>query len=102
MQVQPWQQAFFECVADGTAVKRVFFDEGGTWQTQFQLMRREFRPGHWGVFHLAHFLIGVGGAVTTEQLAAKRPASYPACGSFRNPMSNPAEAPCPLAPGSAS
>ena len=53
----------------GMAVQRLFFDEGGTWQDMFSLMNHEFRPGHWGVFHLAHFTIGAGGAAHTSTIS---------------------------------
>ena len=42
----------------GEAVKRFFFDEGGSWHDMFALMRGELRPGHWGVFHVARFDVG--------------------------------------------
>uniref|UniRef100_A0A7S0JAR1 Methyltransferase domain-containing protein n=1 Tax=Calcidiscus leptoporus TaxID=127549 RepID=A0A7S0JAR1_9EUKA len=82
----------------GHAVKRVFFDEGGTWQDMFKLMRTEFRPGHWGVFHLAHFYIGAHTSFARRRSSELRSprASFDACGNFRNPMSPPQEAPCPL------
>lgn len=79
----------------GQAVKRFFFDEGGTWNEMFALMRGEFRPGHWGVFHLAHFTVGPGGAVHSTQLSSAK-ASFPGCGNFRNPMSPADEPPCPM------
>ena len=52
----------------GTAVRRFFFDEGGTLSEMFALMKGEFRPGHWGVFHVAHFSVGVGGVVHSSEL----------------------------------
>jgi hypothetical protein len=82
----------------GHAVKRLFFDEGGSWKDMFRLMRTEFRPGSWGVFHLAHFTVGAEGAVRSEQLERKpgTQASFAGCGSFRNPMSPKDEPPCPM------
>lgn len=82
----------------GYAVKRLFFDEGGTWKDMFRLMRTEFRPGSWGVFHLAHFTVGVGGTVRSDHFEQKQGAqsSFPGCGNFRNPMSPKDEPPCPM------
>eukprot|EP00967_Tisochrysis_lutea_P142506 scaffold263381_cov32-Tisochrysis_lutea.AAC.1 len=82
----------------GHAVKRLFFDEGGTWKDMFRLMRVEFRPGNWGVFHLAQFTIGAGGAARLDQLERRKNThvSFPGCGNFRNPMSPRDEPPCPM------
>ena len=72
--------------------------QGGDWSDMFSLMKAEFRPGHWGVFHLAHFTIGAGGAVTTEDLQERCPCktSFPGCGSFTNPLSPRGEPTCPM------
>ena len=88
----------------GSAVRRLLFDEGGSWQDMLKLMRAEFRPGHWGVFHIAHFTVGADAPPAAHRSArgARRRgggpprASFAACGNFRNPMSPAGEEPCPL------
>uniref|UniRef100_A0A7S4EVR0 Uncharacterized protein n=1 Tax=Chrysotila carterae TaxID=13221 RepID=A0A7S4EVR0_CHRCT len=87
----------FEAAFCRAQVKRILFDEGGTWENMFKLMHRDFRPGHWGVFHLAHFKVGAAGTFRMAELLSRPRADFSGCGSFRNPFSPAGEPPCPLA-----